>query len=120
MGIYSSTQFMGIFVGGSLGGLLFDHFQFIGLFGFCAAVAAIWLIIAISMKHPPYLSTCIFTLDVAKREQIENIKQFLTAQQGVAEVAVFEQEKLLYVKADRQIVTKDQLRKLMNTCNLEE
>lgn len=120
MGIYSSTQFMGIFVGGTVGGLLFDHFQFIGLFGFCAAVAAIWLIIAISMKNPPYLSTCIFTLDVAKREQIENIKQFLTAQQGVAEFAVFEQEKLLYVKADRQIVTKDQLRKLMNTCNLEE
>jgi len=46
MGLYSSSQFLGIFVGGSLGGFIFSHAGLSGVFVLCAAIAATWLIIA--------------------------------------------------------------------------
>jgi predicted MFS family arabinose efflux permease len=43
MGIYSTLQFLGIFVGGSLAGLLFKHTSFQLVFGFCLGLTMIWL-----------------------------------------------------------------------------
>lgn len=52
MGIYSSSQYVGIFVGGSVGGWIFGHYHFSGVFIFCVLISIIWLIIAFSMKPP--------------------------------------------------------------------
>lgn len=52
MGIYSSSQYFGIFIGGSLGGWIFGHFHFAGIFIFCALLGVAWLCIAITMKPP--------------------------------------------------------------------
>ena len=56
MGIYSSSQFFGIFIGGSTGGWIFEHGHLSGVFALCATIACIWFFVAITMKHPPYLS----------------------------------------------------------------
>ena len=63
MGIYSSAQFLGIFVGGSIGGWIFGHFDVSGLFIFCATVGLIWLVFVIAMKQPLYTSTIIVKLN---------------------------------------------------------
>lgn len=47
MGIYSTAQFSGIFVGGSLGGVIFSHFHLVGLFVFCSIMATVWLLLHI-------------------------------------------------------------------------
>lgn len=57
MGIYSSSQFLGIFVGGSLGGFVFAHTQFFGIFALCAVISLSWLCVAISMKNPQLQNT---------------------------------------------------------------
>ncbi len=54
LGIYSSSQFLGIFVGGTLGGWLFGAFGLLDVYLFCIALALIWLLLAFGMKHPPY------------------------------------------------------------------
>ena len=43
LGIYSSSQFLGIFVGGVLGGWLFGRFSFPGVYLFCFILALLWL-----------------------------------------------------------------------------
>ncbi len=120
MGIYSSAQFMGIFMGGSFGGLLFDHFQLTGLFLFCTLLALLWLLAASSMAAPPYLSTYLFKINAHQQQHIEKIKQFISQQDGVSEVLAAKKEQLIYVKADSKIIHKDQLRKAINECNLEQ
>ncbi len=50
MGVYSTTQFMGIFVGGMVGGVLADQFSETAPYLFGAILACIWLAIALSMK----------------------------------------------------------------------
>lgn len=52
MGIYSSSQFLGIFAGGSIGGLVFAHANIAGVFVTNSALALTWLVIASSMKKP--------------------------------------------------------------------
>jgi len=50
LGIYSSSQFFGIFVGGALGGWLQGVWGLSGVFGLCAALASLWLLVALAMR----------------------------------------------------------------------
>jgi len=50
MGIYSCSQFFGIFVGGALGGWLYGHFSFSGVYLFCLFLSLCWLFIAFGKK----------------------------------------------------------------------
>jgi predicted MFS family arabinose efflux permease len=56
LGIYSSSQFFGIFVGGTMGGWLYGTFGLTEVHLFCATLALIWLAIAFTMKNPQYSS----------------------------------------------------------------
>ncbi len=120
MGCYSTSQFAGIFTGGSLGGILFEHFQFQGLFIFCLALALIWLAIAASMAEPRYLSTFMIKIETKSTQAIEKINDYLSNEAGVADFIIGKNEALIYVKADKQIIGKEQLRKAINACNLDE
>jgi predicted MFS family arabinose efflux permease len=51
MGIYSCSQFLGIFVGGALGGWLYGHFGYSGVHLFCLFLSLCWLIIASSQPR---------------------------------------------------------------------
>ena len=54
-GIYSSSQFLGIFAGGAVGGWIHQAAGMAGVFFFAAAVAVVWLLVAATM-HGPALS----------------------------------------------------------------
>lgn len=108
MGVYSTAQFLGIFIGGSLGGIIFHHFHFTGLFIFCAVVALMWLISAVRLPSPPYLSTII--LPAPPIDDLTAILQRLKSLPGVTEVATIGIERAIYVKVDTQIVTVEALK----------
>lgn len=50
MGCYSSAQFLGIFAGGCLGGLLYAHFSITGVLLFGAGLALAWLLLALNLR----------------------------------------------------------------------
>jgi predicted MFS family arabinose efflux permease len=52
LGIYSCSQFSGIFVGGTVGGWLYGAFGLTQVYLFCAILAMIWLYFAFNMKNP--------------------------------------------------------------------
>lgn len=54
LGIYSFSQFFGIFVGGICGGWLYGMFGLTQVNLFCALLAIIWLGVAFHMKNPQY------------------------------------------------------------------
>lgn len=51
LGVYSTSQFLGAFVGGLAGGWLFDSYGAPAVFAFCAAVVGVWFLAAASMKN---------------------------------------------------------------------
>ena len=115
MGIYSTSQFFGIFIGGSAGGFLYGHFGLNGVFLFAFLAGLLWLIFAVSMKQPPYLSTIIISMPNNNTpENFHNIGNIA----GVSEVALMTNEQLIYVKIDKKIITEDELRNRIETGNL--
>mgnify|MGYP003642898261 CR=1 FL=1 len=111
IGIYSTSQFLGIFVGGSVGGWLYGEHQLSGVFGFCIALLALWLLIAAFMKKPQYLAT--YTLNIGKMDTAQSalLQQRLLNQNGVAEALIDASEGVAYLKIDSQTCDKAALHK---------
>lgn len=57
LGIYSCSQFLGIFAGGSLGGWLYGTIGLINVFLFCTILTILWSAIAFKMKNPQHRTT---------------------------------------------------------------
>jgi len=53
IGLYSTVQFFGTFVGAAAGGFLYQHWGVISVVVLDAALLAIWLILAFGMRVPP-------------------------------------------------------------------
>lgn len=54
LGMYSFSQYFGIFAGGTLGGWLYGVLSLTQVNLFCATLALFWLAIAFNMKNPQY------------------------------------------------------------------
>ena len=101
MGVYSTSQFLGIFVGGALGGLVLQNFGIQGVFIFGICVALLFLMVAISLPKPDYFKSKFvklsdeFLLDVeATTNQLLNIA-------GIKQAAIAADEGVAYIKIDK-------------------
>lgn len=52
LGVYNTTQSVGVFIGGAAGGWLYSAFGTHGVYGFCAALMILWIIAAQGMTAP--------------------------------------------------------------------
>lgn len=105
MGVYNTSQSLGIFVGGAFGGYLSHVFGFASVFIFCSIMMLIWLILAYSMQAPAAVRTKMYTMsakaDVMTAEAATKLKAKLAKIAGVIEVAVLPQERTLILKVDK-------------------
>jgi predicted MFS family arabinose efflux permease len=98
MGVYSSLQFFGIFVGGVIGGLAHQHGGAAAIFALTTALALIWLLTAVGMAQPSYLTTRL--LPLAAAANAEDLATKLRQVPGVVEAVVVAEENLAYLKID--------------------
>ncbi len=110
MGIYSSAQFLGIFAGGSLGGIIFTHFHEAGIALFCALAAALWFILAMTMQKPPHYASHMLSVGPLNPEQARTLSQRLMQEKGVFEASVNIDNGVVYLKVDNTIVDKAALK----------
>lgn len=112
MGVYSTTQFIGVAIGGGMGGALFQFHGAAWVFAAGALLCALWLIIGVSIKEPPYLSSLRIALpDDALDDSA--LAQKIRIHPGVAEAIVVPEERSAYVKIDRQKTNRQQLEALI-------
>lgn len=102
MGIYSSSQFFGAFLGGGVGGWAYGEFGVSGVFIFCAAMVGLWWLLAVSMQAPRYLSNLVRHLAEDERRSAEVLAGDLRAVSGVREAVVVPEERAVYLKVDSQ------------------
>uniref|UniRef100_A0A486XN28 Transport protein n=1 Tax=Rheinheimera sp. BAL341 TaxID=1708203 RepID=A0A486XN28_9GAMM len=98
MGIYSSSQFFGAFLGGALGGALLQHFSYQALFAALAVIGLIWLLVASTLQLPPRAQRLSLQLSVSNAEQANTLAAQLTKLQGVQEVTIVLAEQRCYLK----------------------
>lgn len=117
MGIYSTAQFLGIFVGGSVAGWLYGHYGIPPVLLFMTALGICWLLYATTMAQPPYWSTVIYPAP-ANQHNAQQLVNTLEPQAGIKEVALAPAEQLIYLKVDKKIININELRKQIEACNL--
>lgn len=100
MGVYSSSQFLGAFAGGSLGGYCYQHWGSEGVFLACATGLMVWLLLAVSMKNPRYVSTYLLNVGKIEPDQVNQMVMKLVAVQGVAEATVVPDDGIAYLKVE--------------------
>jgi len=100
MGVYSSLQFLGIFVGGVIGGMAHQHGGSPGVFVLTTVLAVIWLIAAAGMAQPSYLTTRLVPIAENKLSGAADLAAKLRQVPGVAEAVIIAEEGVAYLKVD--------------------
>ncbi|MGD8842227.1 MAG: MFS transporter [Gammaproteobacteria bacterium] len=110
MGVYSSSQFFGAFIGGSTGGVLHGRYGIWAVFLFCACVALVWLLLAFTMKEPRYLGTRVLRVGPQDPAGATRLAREIAAVRGVAEAVVIAEDQVVYLKFDQQELDEAALR----------
>jgi len=114
MGAYSSSQFMGAFIGGAAGGWLYGEMGVETVFLLSAIAAGSWVIVALFMNPPTYLANMLISLDNVATEHGEQFVNDLLEIKGIEEVKLHFEESVAYLKVDNKILQKDDLQALLN------
>lgn len=113
MGAYSSSQFMGLFIGGLLGGVFKGEYGEAAVFVFCAALLSSWLLVALTMKPPRYLANLLISLNNLDRPDADAFAADMLGVTGVEEVTLNYEDAVAYLKVDNQQLDPEQLQALI-------
>lgn len=113
MGVYSSSQFIGAFVGGALGGWIHGAWSDNGVFLLNALMLLLWLLAAATMRRPRYLSSELMQVGAQSAERAAALELELLSLPGVVEASVCGEEGVAYMKLDKKQVDMDALERYM-------
>ena len=102
MGVYATSQFLGIFVGGLAGGAISQYWGANSVFIFNALSALIWLLLAYTMRQPQYFSSQLLNLGEIDHTQAQILVKELTAIEGVEEATIIADDGIAFLKVDKQ------------------
>ena len=100
MGVYSTSQFLGAFCGGLLGGGAYQLVGAAGVFTVALGLMFIWLVLTLGMENPVLLKSYTLAAEVEGKEQARAMATELSQLSGVAEAIVVLEEKVAYLKVD--------------------
>ncbi|AMO55033.1 hypothetical protein GZ77_00300 [Endozoicomonas montiporae] len=110
MGLYSTCQFAGAALGGVLSGLGYEYRGLEGVLVVCAIPTALWWLLSVTMKHPPYVSSMVMALNPASGGDAGTVSRALAVIPGVEEVTVLGRERTAYLKVNRRTLDMSALR----------
>ena len=102
LGVYSTSQFSGAFLGGAIAGWLYGAVGLSSVFVFGALSAMLWLLLALSMKNPSYLSSYLLNIGMISENEAQQLASRLTQVPGVAEAVVIATDGVAYLKVDHR------------------
>jgi len=110
MGVYSSSQFLGAFLGGVVGGYVAHHYGYALVFWVSSSLILVWIAAAATMKKPRHLKSLVVQLlpgDVIVADD------FVGAVPGVFDVVVIPEQQLAYFKVDNDEFCAEAMQKVL-------
>ena len=114
MGIYSSSQFLGAFTGGLLGGILASNFGEKSIFLVMALFGLFWVFAALTMKPLKKSKSYSIATNINSEDQANDIAEQLISMPGVLEATLMHSEAVAYMKVDEKLVDLQKIRGLLN------
>jgi len=100
MGVYSTSQFFGAFLGGVMGGWLYGHYSVQGVFFGSVVLAVLWLVVAAGMRMPPMRSAMM--RHVPSDADVTALQIKLLAITGIHEAIVVPEENTAFLRVDKK------------------
>ncbi len=111
LGIYNTTQSLGLFLGGAAGGWLAQHYGPTGVFGVGIALALLWLAIAVTMQAPPVVALREFIIQ--PHVDLDKLREQLAEMPGVREAVVEPEKRIAYLKVNLERWDERRVRQLI-------
>jgi len=111
MGVYSTSQFFGAFLGGAVGGWCYGAFDVQGIFYGSAAIASVWLLIAAGM-HLPVMRSAMMR-HVGSDVDAEVMQAQLLNIAGIHEAIVVPEENTAFLRVDKKLLDSEALDALL-------
>lgn len=108
MGVYSTSQFFGIFLGGAIAGLLMGMHHIGMVFSFTTFIAIVWFLSAFGMQAPPRSRSYQLDYKSGSLGQSE-VKNVLKQYAGILDIAILPNESAVYIKVDKHKFDETQL-----------
>jgi len=115
MGVYSTSQFLGAFVGGAGGGFLLGSYGVTGIFSACAIGASIWLVLAFGMQAPRMRSAIMLHVDSNHVDDANALETQLLALAGVSEARIALEENVAYLRVEKEHFDTDAAKALLQS-----
>ncbi|MDX8404973.1 MAG: MFS transporter [Mariprofundus sp.] len=100
MGVYSTSQFFGAFLGGAVGGWCYGHYDVQGVFFGASALALLWLLVAAGMQMPAMRSAMM--RHVASDVDVATLESGLLQIAGISEAKVVPEENTAFLRVDKK------------------
>ena len=113
MGIYSSSQFLGIFAGGALAGITYQYAGSTGIFIFNSIVCLLWMLIAAFMKPNAYQLTHIIPFQHEGADDV-TLQQELRQLAGVNSVSISHDDQKIYLRISKDTYVKDSAEEIIH------
>lgn len=98
LGVYSTSQFLGTFVGGAVGGWVYGSVGAAAVMYLGGAIVAVWLLLLAGVSLRERLASCAVSLPKSGDEALVRWVEALESLAGVEEVLVVEEEALAYLR----------------------
>ena len=102
MGVHSTAQSLGMFLGAVMGGYLSHKIGYAAVFVFCALLMGVWFLLAFGMKTPPSVKTKMYHVGDLTVLQFQHLEQSVKNLAGVVDATLIAQEHNLIVKINNQ------------------
>lgn len=120
MGVFSTAQFSGIFAGGLAGGLVQSHYGYTGVFLLGAAMAWLWIFVALTLPKPRFYTASILELAEQWEGDISSLELEISQVLGVKEVSIDPDECIAYLKVDKKELDEEALFAFSSKQNIKE
>ncbi|MCH9698187.1 MAG: MFS transporter [Gammaproteobacteria bacterium] len=101
MGIYSTSQFLGAFCGGTLAGWISGQWNVELLFLLLAFFVLVWLMIASFMKTPKRISSLLWSVNIESPHQARQMTENISSLDGIEEAVIIPEEGVAYLKVNK-------------------
>lgn len=109
MGAYSTSQFLGVFLGGLTGGSLSEYYGLAGVATFNVLLLVVWAGLALTMKKPFFHTSYLLNVGEITEEKAKEIIKDLSQVVGVVDATVIAEDGVAYLKIDKQHINMDEL-----------
>ncbi len=109
LGVANTFAYVGIFLGGAVGGYAYEYFGRGGVAILVLAVAFVWILWIVGMRSPGVRDNLFLPFDMYDRDKIDALKHL----NGVTDFYRNDTEKLIVVKFDNDLLDGDTIRGIL-------